>query len=229
MTRTILVFCVIAPLVVCIRCGSASNGSRQHNSVGIAAANSFTSISDAGNDLRIAFLKLKRAYPYRQTVTVIDAENGQTLSSETSVIEYASSNRLRLKAQDKNGKHNEMIIFDDFNYLYLNGKWTKEAWSADEKAKMETEHDRFVSSLSEVEFAGPDTVNGVQCKAYTYRWDLDISVSGKFPRGSGKAWIGVAEGLPRQVDQDLPIDNHLTKSHSVYEYKLRFRIARPKF
>ena len=228
MRRTILVLRVTAPLVVCILFGGTSNGSRQNNSVGMAVANSFTAIGDAASDLRIAFLKLKRAYPYRQTVTVTDAENGQALSSETSAIEFASSSRLRLKSQDKNGKRNEMIIFDNFNYLYLDGKWTKEAWSSDEKAKMETEQDKFVSSLNEVEFAGFESVNGVQCKAYTYRWDLDISVSGKFPRGSGKAWIGVADGLPRQVDQDLPIDNHLTKSHSVYEYKVRFRIARPK-
>jgi hypothetical protein len=226
MKRTILVF--TAPLVVFVVFGEAPTDWWQNQRTGVAAANILAGVEDPRSELLGAFRKRRIAYPYRETMSVTTTTDDQILSSETSVTEYASANRLRVKLPVKDGKRSEMIIIGNFNYFYFDGKWTREVWSADEKAKLEGEHDKFISSVSDVQFAGLETVNGVKCRVYSYRWGLDISVSGKLPDGFGKAWIGVADGLPRQMDHDLKIDGHHTKSHSVFEYRVRISIIRPK-
>jgi hypothetical protein len=224
MKRTILLWCIESLLGVCVLFGEASSGWCQNRSVGVAAPNMSAGVVGPRVALIKALRKLKSAYPYRQTVTTTQSENDQISSAETNVIEFASASRMRVK--DKYGKRSEMIIIGNVNYFYFDGKWTKEVLSAADKAKLD--QDPLISSLSDVQFAGFETVKGVKCRVYTYRWGLDISVSGKFPDGIGKAWIGVADGLPRQMDQDLEIDGHHTKSHIAYEYRVRIRIVRPK-
>ena len=228
MKRAILGFCITAPLVVCMLSGEALKARCENRSAGLAAANIFAGV-DPQTELVTALRKLKSAYPYRQTVTTTSTENDQVASSETSVTEFASASRIRVKSTGQDGKRSEMIIIGNFSYLFFEGKWIKQEQSADEKAMMEGAQDKFIASMSDVKFAGLETVNGRKCRAYTYRWGLgDISVSGKFPEGIGKAWIGVADGLPYQMDQDLGINGHRTKYHTVYEHRARISIAMPR-
>jgi hypothetical protein len=225
----VIVLCALSPaLTTGYGWGKDWHAFSQVNDNEGGPANISALTKDPGNELRNAFRKLKTAYPYRLTDSRTYSENGQISSSETSVTEYAAADRIRMKSSDKDGKSSEMIIIGNINYFYVEGKWTEEAISADEKANLENGRDKFLSSLSDVQFAGLQTVNGVKCKTYSYRWGLDISVSGKFPEGSGKAWIGVADGLPHQMDSDLEIHGHRTKSHSVYEYNVDIKIDKPK-
>jgi hypothetical protein len=226
MRRTTLLWCVESLAVVVCILSAASSGWCQNQSTSVAAPGISAGLEDPRAALIKALRKAQIAYPYRQTVTIITAENDQNPSSETSVTEFASASRMRLKLPDKGGKQSEMIIIGNFTYFYSDGKWTRQVLSAADKAQLNQE--RFISSLSDVRFAGLETVNHVKCRVYTYRWGLDISVSGKFPDGTGKAWIGVADGLPYQQDSNLEISGHQTKSHTVYEYRVRIRIIRPK-
>jgi hypothetical protein len=228
MKRTNLLLCIKAPLVVCLLFGEASSGWCQNKSIRVAAPNISAGVEDPRLELIKALRKLKTAYPYRQTVSTTTTEKDRILSSETSVTEFASASRMRVKLSSKDGKRSEMIIIDNFNYFYFEGKWSRQEWSANDQATIERDQDKFISSLSDVKFAGLETLNRVKCRVYTYRWGLDISVSGKLPDGVGKAWIGVADGLPYQMDSDLEINEHHTKSHTVYEYRVRIRIVRPK-
>jgi hypothetical protein len=182
--------------------------------------------SNARQDLRTALMKSRIAYPYRLTHISSTDENGQS-SSETSVTEFASANRLRVTTSETGGKRSEMIIIGGTNYIFLDGQWTKEPLSAKEQADMRRDQDRLSSSLSDVKFIGVETINGIKHKIYTFRWGVDISVSGKSPSGTGKAWIGVRDGLPHQMDLDLDIQGHHTKSHMVYEYHVKLDIHRP--
>jgi hypothetical protein len=182
--------------------------------------------SDARRDLRTALMKLRIAYPYRLTHTSSTGEDGQS-SSETSVTEFASANRLRVTTSEKDGKRTEMIIIGGTNYMFFDGQWTKEPQSTKDQADMRRDRDRLSSSLSDVKFIGVETTNGIKYKIYTFRWGLDISVSGKFPAGTGKAWIDVRDGLPHQMDLELEIQGHHSKSHMVYEYQVKLDIHRP--
>ena len=182
-------------------------------------------------ELRNAFQKLKSAYPYRLTDSRSSSENGKVSSSETGVTEYAAADRVRIKSSEKDESGSEklieMIIIGNVRYLLFEGKWVEETMSAAEKATMEADHEKFLASLGEVRFVGLETVDGVKCKAYSYRWGLDISVSGKFPEGMGKAWIRVANGLPHQMDTDLEIHGRRIKSHMVYEYDPNIKVTKP--
>jgi hypothetical protein len=182
--------------------------------------------SNAQRDLRTALMKLRVAYPYR--LTDINSKDGnEQSSSETSVTEFASANRLRVTTRGQDGKRTEMIIIGGTNYMFFDGQWTKQPQSAKDQADMRRDQDRLSSSLSDVKFIGVETINAIKHKVYVFRWGLDISVSGEVPTGIGKAWIGARDGLPHQMDLDLDIQGHHTKSHLVYEYHVKLDIHRP--
>ena len=119
------------------------------------------------------------------------------------------------------------ITIGDEQYWYSDGKWTESAGkSAAEKAKMGTKMEEWLASAGkEVQYVGAETVNGVPCFAYTYRMEMDVE--GHNYAGTGKAWIGAADGLFHQNDSEFKFSGYDQKSHIVYEYNVDFKVEKP--
>ena len=203
------------------RPSSSGNG----NSSGTTA---FKPSGDPQKDVGDALKKLKTAYPYRVTETISATMNGQSAMQATSrVAEFAAPDRSRVKLSGDGGQNVEMITIGEKDYTFSDGKWTESAGtSAAEKAKMGTDMEKMLSSaLKDVQSAGSETVNGVPCFVYTYR--IELPTFGKDAVGTGKAWIGAADGLPHQMDSELKTGGYDQKSHIVYEYNIDAKIEKP--
>lgn len=199
---------------------SAGNPSR--------TATAFKPSDDAGKDLGEALGKLKTAYPYRLTETTTATTSDQSVPPTTRVAEFAAPDRSHVKLSGGNTADDiEMIAIGDKEYWYADGKWTENArQSATRKAKAGEDLEKMLASATkEVKLVGPETVNGVPCFAYTY--SMEINESRNKYAGTGKAWIGAADGLPHQIDSEFNVGGFNQKSHIVYEYNVDLKIEQP--
>ena len=204
---------------------ASSSSSGNGSSSGTTA---FKPSGDPRKDLGDALRKLKTAYPYRVTETVSATTNGQSAMQATNrVAEFTAPDRSRVKLSGEGGQNMEMISIGEKDYTYSDGKWTESAGtSAAQKSKMGTDMEKMLSSaLKDVQSTGSETVNGVPCLVYTYR--LELPTFGKDAVGTGKAWIGAADGLPHQMDSELKTGGYDQKSHIVYEYNIGVKIEKP--
>lgn len=160
----------------------------------------FTPSDNASKDLADAMRRLETAYPYRMTETVFDPNK----PPNEYVFEFATAERLHVRGAGiewiKTGK------YDGFS------KW-KDEWSRDPNYTNygEDTANRTLRSLAseqrEVKPNGKETVNGVPCYVYQHK-------IGKSGTGTGKTWIGAADGLPHQIDRVFGV----SKEHFVFEY-----------
>ena len=221
----ILAVLVLACNLSRLRSGSSTSSSNNNNR-GSAAKTSdsqsgaFDPASDARQNLRNAYIKLKTAYPYRLTETTTFSSGNQTTTPPTvRVSEFAAADRIHTTLNgDELG-----ITFGDKHYMYANGKWVE---TGQQPKRTAADMEKLVaSSLKYVQPVGQETVNGVPCFAYTTRFEFNVSNQ---PSTSiGKVWIGLADGLPHQWDGDWKVANYDTKSHIVYEYNVDIKIEKP--
>jgi hypothetical protein len=202
--------------------GSSSNNNSgaSPGTGGAQPSAGFHPAGDARQNLRDAFSRLKTAYPYRLTETVTSAGNSQQPMPPTvRVAEFAAADRIQTKL---NGQ-DLTITFGDKHYNYVNGKWVETSIAP---KRSEANMENFLaSSVKDVQSVGNETVNGVQCFAYTTR--LEWTVSNQPSIGNAKIWIGLADGLPHQLDGDWKIANYDSKSHIIYEYNVDIKIEKP--
>jgi hypothetical protein len=62
---------------------------------------------------------------------------------------------------------------------------------------------------------------------YAYSFTIETTIAGQNYTGTGKVWIGAADGLPHQSDSDFKVANYQNKSHLVYEYNADIQIEKP--
>jgi len=226
--RNIVLLIVALLLAGCSLSKLKPVSSSSNSSTGNAArtATAFKPSDDARKDLGEALGKLKTAYPYRLTETTT---NDQSATQPTiRVAEFAGADRSHVKLSGGNTTDNiEMIAIGDKEYWYADGKWTENArQSATRKTKAGEDLEKMLASATkDVKLVGPETVNGVPCFAYTY--SMEINESGNKYAGTGKAWIGAADGLPHQIDSEFNVGGFNQKSHIVYEYNVDLKVEKP--
>ena len=221
----ILAVLVLACNLGRLRSGSSTSSSNNNNR-GSAAKTSdsqsgaFDPSSDARQNLRNAYIKLKTAYPYRLTETTTFSSGNQATTPPTvRVSEFAAADRIHTTLNgDELG-----ITFGDKHYMYANGKWVE---GGQQPKRTAGDMEKLVaSSLKDVQPVGQEAVNGVPCFAYTTRFEFNVS--NQPSTTIGKVWIGLADGLPHQWDGDWKVANYDTKSHLVYEYNVDIKVEKP--
>jgi hypothetical protein len=208
-----------------LRSGSSTSSSNNNNR-GLAAKTSdsqsgaFDPSSDARQNLRNAYIKLKTTYPYRLTETTTFSSGNQATTPPTvRVSEFAAADRIHTTLNgDELG-----ITFGDKHYMYANGKWVE---TGQQPKRTAADMEKLVaSSLKDVQPVGQETANGVPCFTYTTRFEFNVS--NQPSTTIGKVWIGLADGLPHQWDGDWKVANYDTKSHLVYEYNVDIKVEKP--
>ena len=220
-------------LLLCAGCSLMSKSESNSSPEGIGKPPGSTKTTafkpdDARKDLGEALRKLKAAYPYRLTEITSATTNGQTAVPENKrVVEFAAADRSHMKWTGGVGSDVEEITIGEKQYWYSDGKWTENASpSGAGRAKIGAELEKkLAESTKEVKYAGAETVNGVPCYAYTYV--MEITTSGQNYTGTGKAWVGAADGLVHQNDSEFKVSGYGWKSHIVYEYNVDVKVEKP--
>src|SRR5215510_5138048 len=163
-----------------------SSSSKGGSSQGIFA---FSPSNDPRKDLRDALERLNSAYPYRVTQIWSNNANGLNGREIQAVADFAAADRCRVKINDPLGD-TEIITIGDKQYNKLNGNWTEgaAASAAPIGGTIEAMRQMLASVIKDVKYAGPETINGVACHAYTYAIDGDMS---------GQKWLGTARSWIR--------------------------------
>ncbi len=170
---------------------------------------SFSPSSDARKDLGDALRKLKTAYPYRLTETTSSIVDGQAAGpTYTRLAEFAAPDRSHVKISSASASDVETIHIGDRQYWYSNGKWSENGdQSAVEKSKRHEDLEKkLAEATKEVKYVGPETINGLPSFAYTF--SLEMTVQGQMWTGTGKAWVGAADGLPHQIDSEFQVGKY---------------------
>ncbi|MCM3874052.1 MAG: hypothetical protein ND895_25470 [Pyrinomonadaceae bacterium] len=200
----------------------SSSGSSSKNTT------AFTPSSDARKDLGDALRKLKTAYPYRLTESTSATANGQIAMPEsTRMVEFAAPDRSHMKWTGGTAGDLEQITIGEKRYSNSGGKWAEESGpSMSQRVKRGEEFaNKLGEMIKEVKYVGPEAVNSLPCYAYTYT--METTLSGQIYVGTGKAWIGAADGLPHQNDSEFKVATYGQKSHIVYEYNVSIKIEKP--
>jgi len=212
---------LMAVLLGCnyLRPGSKSPASSGNQSNSSQPSSAFNPSGDARQNLRDAYLKLKTAYPYRLTETTTMSGGQAPAEPVIRVVEFAAPDRVHAKLAGV-----ETITIGDKHYWNYGGKWT-ETGEQPKKASAADMEKLMASFVKDVQPAGAETVNGVPCFAYAIRYEGDWS--GQPATGTGKTWIGLADGRVHQNDGELKITSYTTKSHIVYEYNVDIKVEKP--
>jgi len=225
------VLTICASLLTACSIGQMKGGSESRTTNGTnnpsTSGSRFTPSSDARKDVRDALRRLKTAYPYRLTETMSATANGQTAMPEsTRVVEFAAADRSRMKWTGGPGGVVEAISIGDKHYWFENGKWTEGTVpSSGGVDRAQDFANKLAEMVKEVKYLGPEMINGAACHAYSYT--LETTMAGQNYTGTGKVWIGAADGLPRQSDSEFKVATYAHKSHIVYEYNADFKVEKP--
>jgi hypothetical protein len=228
--KKVLFVLAVVPLTACSLAklkGDPPASSNSGSSRSADTSTAFSPTSDARKDLGDSLRRLKAAYPYRLTETASATANGQTAMPEsTRVVEFAAADRSHMKWTGGPGGDVEAISIGANHYWFENGKWTAgtvpSSGGEDRGADFAN---KLAEMVKEVKYLGPETINGVPC--YAYSFTIETTVAGQNYTGTGKVWIGAADGLPHQSDSEFNVANYQNKSHLVYEYNVDFKVEKP--
>jgi hypothetical protein len=224
--NSVTLIIVAAALLACnlsrLRPGSSQSASNNNRPSTANNSNTTTRFDPAGDprqNLKDAYLKLKDAYPFRLTETTTSTAGGTNTQPSVRVAEFAAADRIHTTL---NGSELG-ITFGDKHYIYSNGKWVESGPPVKgSPANLEKLMD---SSVKDVQPVGTETVNGVPCIAYNVNFEWNLG--GQPATATAKTWIGLADGLPHQVDGDWKVATYETKSHIVYEYNVDIHVEKP--
>ena len=207
--------------------GGAETSSDGSGKSSTKTATAFSPSSDGRKDLGEALRRLKTAYPYRLTETMSGTSNGQAAMPEnTRVVEFAAADRSHMKWTGGLGGDVEAISIGDRHYWFQNGKWTEGTVPSSKGADRGADFvNKLAEMVKEVKYLGPETVGGVPCFAYSYT--MEANLGGQNYTGTGKLWLGAADGLPHQSDSQYKVANYEGKSHLVYEYDANIKVEPP--
>jgi hypothetical protein len=163
-----------------------------------------------------AFTKLQTAYPYRVTETgplaTVDFSNGIRVTDFTAADVSSSVITSTTSVSEK-------IQIGEKVYVKIGGgSWvtaTASPANVDQMAAL------LAAGLTEVQPAGTEPINGVETMSYTF------TASAGGSTGTGKIWIGTADGLPYRVDLTTVIQGVTMNDSLVYEYNIQITIKAP--
>ena len=219
--------CVTALVMAGCSLSNLKGGSESSSNAGGSSSSTTTAFSpssDPRKDLREALMKLNTAYPYRLTETTSGTTNGQAIPGGTRVVEFAAADRSHMKWTGGPGGTVEAISIGNKHFWYSDGKWTEGELPGKTDRGVDFAK-KLAEMIKEVKYVGPETVNGVACHAYT--GTFETSMAGQNWTGTGKVWIGAADGLPHQSDSEYKVANYSGKSHLVYDYDANIRVEPP--
>jgi len=171
-----------------------------------------------------AFKNLNHAYPFRLTEDTTSS-GGITASRTT---DFAAADRTHTILTDDPiipGLTEEIRIGSQLYYLY-NGAWTTDAPPGVGAGSQDLAQ-LLINALTSVTYAGQDTVMNVPCFVFTFQSTLPLGSTTM--NGTGKAWIGISDDLPHQVDSTHTVVgvSGSSSSHLVYSYGVNFDIQAP--
>ena len=226
----ILVFVFLTLMASACSLGPAKSDPSSSSSKGGSsrAGSAFVPSNDPRKDLRDALEKLKTAYPFRLTEAMSGNANGREIPQGTRVVDFAAVDRSHANWTNGPLGDTEVITIGDKQYTKIaNGKWTEGAAprAAQREGSPERMRELLASVIKDVKYAGPETVNGVACHAYSYA--IDGELAGQRWLGTAKSWIRASDGLPQQIDSELNISSVKEKSHITYEYNTNITVEKP--
>jgi hypothetical protein len=175
------------------------------------------SANSAKKALVNAFLKLSSAYPYRLTETTRGAS---TLDRTT---DYASADQVHSSwVLAPNPDQREIITIGGQTWWKLNSKWESDPSVNDAPINL---YSLLAPNTHDVQYDGQDSVMGIPCFVFNYA--LTINSAGVSLDGSGKAWVGISDGLPHQLDLNATVNSAPMTTHLVYSYGVKFDIQPP--
>jgi hypothetical protein len=169
----------------------------------------------AAKALVAAFENLAKAYPYRLTETT---RAGTSLDR---VTDYAAADRIH-SSWVQDGKAYETITLGAQTWWKLKGAW--EANPTDTHPPVDV-YALIAPNLHDVSYLGQETVLGKPCFVFAY--GLTIKTSDISEDGAGKAWVGIADNLPHQVDLAGTANGFPLTTHLVYSFGIAFDIQPP--
>ncbi len=176
----------------------------------------------AKNALVAAFEKLKSAYPYRL------AEDSTGANPYSRVTDYAAADRTHtvFNSGSPAAGLTEMIRDGGQQYYLENGSWTTNTPPGATGSLLDLTS-VLVSGLKSVTYGGQETVQNVACFVFITHTNLPIGSSTY--DSHGKAWVGIADGLPHQVISNYTISGVPGTSTTtlVYSYGVQVVITPP--
>jgi hypothetical protein len=165
-----------------------------------------------------AFSKLSSAYPFRVTEDTAIGD-GQPLHRVAEMNAVDQSHAIF-------NTGDETIRLGSLLYTKSNGQWS----SAQVPLSTHAPANLAAALITNVERAaqvGTEAINGIDSTVLSY--DLRATIGQSLVVGSGKVWIGVADGLPRQVTFTGTVNTAAINSLIAYdEFGTAFTIEAPK-
>ncbi len=176
----------------------------------------------AKDTLVAAFEKLKSAYPFRL------AEDSTGANPYSRVTDYAAADRTHtvFNSGSPSAGLTEMIRYGGQQYFLYNGSWTTNSPPGASGSLLDLTS-LLVSGLKSVTYGGQETVQNVPCFVFITHTNLPVG-SGTYD-SNGKAWVGIADGLPHQVISTYTISGVPGTSTTtlVYSYGVQVEITLP--
>lgn len=139
-------------------------------------------------------------------------------------VDYAAPDRFHITYLGGTGAGMEIIIIGKQTYMKAGGRWNKSPVNMGET--LPTLRDSFteegLKSLSDVKFAGDETVDGIAALVYTYK---NATPKGDYPFTS-KIWIRKDTGLPMKIEVDYENET-LKQMKVVYDTETPVSIEPP--
>jgi hypothetical protein len=174
------------------------------------------SANDATKSLFTAFEKLNSAFPYRLT----EASGGAMQLDR--VTDFAAADRIHSTWTLGNAGQDESITIGTQTWWKLHGKW--DTTPSDNSIPIDV-YALLYKDVSVIQYAGQETVMGTPCFVFTFK--LTITTMSYALDSTGKAWVGIADGLPHQADLVGTIRGAPFTTHLVYSYGVKFDIQQP--
>jgi hypothetical protein len=164
-----------------------------------------------------AFIQLANAFPFRITET--DDYLAEVVYVTT---DYAAADRYHsITTQKLAPGKDETITIGTKTWWKINGVWGP---TPSGTLKQNNYWD-LIPKAQDVTYTGQESVSGVPC--FIFSFTLDMQAPGSYLTGSGQAWVGISDGLPRQFDFTPGANTTGGPTNQLYTYGITVDIQQP--
>jgi hypothetical protein len=128
---------------------------------------------------------------YRQSIAIRTEEDGKQVSVVNMVEEWVREPPAKHLTMNLGELAIETITIGDKNWVKFGDTWTESATASDD---MSSSLSDFNYNEGDLSYVGSESVNGVNCKHYTF--DQSTDVDGKMTHVTGDVWIADESGIP---------------------------------
>jgi hypothetical protein len=176
--------------------------------------------ADPKQDLVQAFKKMDSSYPIRVTEKTTGGMKGQPPQTTDRMTESATMHDYHTKWHSPSSS-GEIISVGGKTYELNNGKWQITSSNPPDSESQVKIAQLVENSVQDVKPPVDETVNGVKMRAYSFRI-VKEGVS-----GTGKAWIGITDGLPHASQLSLDMQDISMTANLAYDYDSSIKIKVP--